>query len=467
MAKVEITKAKFQQAQEQRNVFFHTFVANFKLFKIMQEIELWSLVPFILMLLSIAIMPLIAGKWWESNFHKLCVALGLALPTSIYLIANGMGENLTHQMAFDYLPFITLLCALFVVTGGIYTHGSMQARPLNNTIVLAIGFVLASFIGTTGAAMLMIRPLIDMNQQRKHVTHTILFFIALVANCGGVLTPLGDPPLFLLYLRGVDFFWFLNLLPQWLFTGITLLAIYYAFDTYTYYKREPIEAVMADVREKERLKINGKINIVYLLAIVLTVSFVNSSYIPRMGAYDAPITLRFLREFILIGIILLSLLTTKKRVRKENNFSWEPIVEVGVVFIGIFATMTPALLYLNANAAKLGITEPWQFYYGAGLLSAFLDNSPTAVAFHTVAQGLPHSAYIDLVAGVPEQLLKAISLGAVFFGAMTYIGNGPNFMVKAIAEQNGIKMPDFFGYIIQFSLVVLLPVYILVQVIFL
>ena len=179
MAKVEITKAKFQQAQEQRNVFFHTFVANFKLFKIMQEIELWSLVPFILMLLSIAIMPLIAGKWWESNFHKLCVALGLALPTAIYLIANGMGENLTHQMAFDYLPFITLLCALFVVTGGIYTHGSMQARPLNNTIVLAIGFVLASFIGTTGAAMLMIRPLIDMNQQRKHVTHTILFFIAL------------------------------------------------------------------------------------------------------------------------------------------------------------------------------------------------------------------------------------------------------------------------------------------------
>ena len=374
---------------------------------------------------------------------------------------------LIHQMLYDYIPFITLLCALFVVTGGIHTHGSMQARPKNNTITLAIGFLLASFIETTGAAMLMSRPLIDMNQQRKHITHTILFFIALVANCGGVLTPLGDPPLFLLYLRGVDFFWFIGLLPQWATTGAILLTIYYITDRYIYYKKEPIEAVMADVRERENLKVSGKINIVYLLAIILTVSFVNSSYIPRMGSHDAPIALRFLREIILVGIILLSLLTTKKKVRKENHYSWEPIIEVAFVFIGIFATMTPALLYLNANAAKLGITEPWQFYYGAGLLSAFLDNSPTAVAFHTVAQGLPHSANIDLVAGVPELLLKAIALGSVFFGAMTYIGNGPNFMVKAIAEQNGIKMPSFFGYIFRFSIVVLLPVYILVQVIFL
>ena len=433
----------------------------------MHDIELWSLIPFVLMLLSIATMPLIAEKWWESNFHKLCVALALAVPTGIYLIANGMGDNLVHQMLYDYIPFITLLCALFVVTGGIHTHGSMQARPKNNTITLAIGFLLASFIGTTGAAMLMIRPLIDMNQQRKHITHTILFFIALVANCGGVLTPLGDPPLFLLYLRGVDFFWFIGLLPQWATTGAILLTIYYITDRYIYYKKEPIEAVMADVRERENLKVSGKINIVYLLAIILTVSFVNSSYIPRMGSHDAPVALRFLREIILIGIILLSLLTTKKKVRKENHYSWEPIIEVAFVFIGIFATMTPALLYLNANAAKLGITEPWQFYYGAGLLSAFLDNSPTAVAFHTVAQGLPHSANIDLVAGVSELLLKAIALGSVFFGAMTYIGNGPNFMVKAIAEQNGIKMPSFFGYIFRFSIVVLLPVYILVQVIFL
>lgn len=433
----------------------------------MQGIELWSLGPFALMLLSIATMPLIAEKWWESNFHKLWVALGLAIPTGIYLTVNGMSDKLIHQMVYDYIPFITLLCALFVVTGGIHTHGSMQARPKNNTITLAIGFLLASFIGTTGAAMLMIRPLIDMNQQRKHITHTILFFIALVANCGGVLTPLGDPPLFLLYLRGVDFFWFTNLLPQWALTGFILLAIYYITDRYIYYKQEPVEAVMADVRERERLKISGRINIVYLLAIILTVSFVNSSHIPRMGSHHAPLMLRFLREVILVAIILLSLLTTRKRVRKENHFSWEPIVEVAVVFIGIFATMTPALLYLNANAAKLGISEPWQFYYGAGILSAFLDNSPTAVAFHTVAQGLPHSAHIELVAGVPEILLRAIALGSVFFGAMTYIGNGPNFMVKAIAEQNGIKMPSFFGYIFRFSLLILMPIYIIIQVLFL
>ena len=305
-----------------------------------------------------------------------------------------------------------------------------------------------------------------MNQQRKYTTHTILFFIALVANCGGVLTPLGDPPLFLLYLRGVDFFWFTSLFPQWLFIGATLLTVYYVTDRYIYYKKEPIEAVMADVRERENLKITGKINILFLVAIILTVSFVNSSYIPRMGAHDAPLHLRYLREIILIVITLLSLLTTKKSVRKENNYSWEPIIEVAVVFIGIFITMTPALIFLNNNAARLGFTEPWQFYSGSGFLSAFLDNSPTAVAFHTVAMGLPHSAETPLVAGVPEALLRAIALGSVFFGAMTYIGNGPNFMVKAIAEQNGIKMPNFVGYILRFSLIVLLPIYILVQIIF-
>lgn len=433
----------------------------------MHNIEPWALIPFALMLLSIAIMPLMASKWWESNFNKLCVAIALSIPSAIYLIDNGMEENLWDQMVFDYIPFITLLLTLFVVTGGIHSYGSMQARPKNNTITLAVGFLMASFIGTTGAAMLMIRPLIDMNQQRKHITHTILFFIALVANCGGTLTPLGDPPLFLLYLRGADFTWFMNLLPQWLFTGTILLAIYYITDRYIYYKKEPIEAIMADVRERETLSVEGKINIIYLIAIILCVSFVNSSYIPRMGAHDAPIQWRFLREILLTSIAILSLLTTKKSTRKNNNFSWEPIIEVAVIFIGIFATMTPALIYLSANAAKLGISEPWQFYYSAGFLSAFLDNSPTAVAFHTVAMGLPHSAATPLVAGVPEMLLKAIALGAVFFGAMTYIGNGPNFMVKAIAEQRGIKMPNFFGYIFRFSLVVLLPIYILVQIIFL
>lgn len=433
----------------------------------MQQIELWALIPFALMLLSIAIMPLIAEKWWESNLHKFYVAIGLAIPASIYLILNGMGSNLQHQMLFDYVPFIILLGALFVVTGGIRIQGDIQARPRNNLIIMSIGYILASFIGTTGAAMLMIRLLIEVNQQRKYKMHTILFFIALVANCGGILTPLGDPPLFLLYLRGAEFTWFMTLLPEWIFVGVTLLSIYYIADRFIYYRKEPTEAIMADVHEKKNIAISGKINIIYLLGIILAVSFLNPQYFPSMGDHHAPIYMRYLREVALLIIMAMSLITTKNNVRTENKFSWEPIVEVGVVFIGIFATMTPALIYLNNNAASLGIQAPWQFFYGAGTLSAFLDNSPTAVAFHTVALGLPSVASSTLIAGIPEILLKAIALGSVFFGAMTYIGNGPNFMVKAIAEQSGIKMPSFFGYMTRFSLIILLPVYIITQLIFL
>ena len=433
----------------------------------MQEIELWALIPFGLMLASIAILPLVAEHWWENNLHKLYVALGLALPASIYLISNGMVAQLEHQMLFDYIPFIVLLGALFVVTGGIHIKGDIQASPLNNTIILFIGYLLASFIGTTGAAMLLIRLLIEINQQREYRTHTILFFIALVANCGGVLTPLGDPPLFLLYLRGADFLWFSQLWVEWLTVGVILLALYYTIDHYFYYKKENLANIMADMREQKKIEFSGLINVVYLIGIVLSVLFLNPSYFPEMGDHHAPIYVRFMREIVLITLGVLSLLTTKKSVRADNKFSWEPILEVAYVFIGIFATMTPALIYLNANAASLGINSPWQFYYASGALSAFLDNSPTAVAFHTVALGLPNEAGTTLVAGVSEIILRAIALGAVFFGAMTYIGNGPNFMVKAIAEQSGIKMPSFFGYMTKFSLVVLLPIYIIVQLIFL
>lgn len=433
----------------------------------MQEIELWALIPFGLMLASIAVLPLIAEHWWESNLHKLYVALGLALPASIYLIANGMTAQLEHQMLFDYIPFIALLGALFVVTGGIHIKGDIQARPINNAIILTIGYILASFIGTTGAAMLLIRLLIEINQQREYRTHTILFFIAMVANCGGVLTPLGDPPLFLLYLRGAHFMWFSELWVEWLTVGIILLAVYYALDHYLYYKKEPIANIMADVRERTNIEFSGLINVVYLIGIILSVLFLNPSYIPEMGDHHAPLYIRFLREIVLIALSGLSLLTTKKSVRKDNKFSWEPILEVAYVFIGIFATMTPALIYLNANAASLGIDAPWQFYYASGSLSAFLDNSPTAVAFHTVAMGLPTAEGTPLVAGISEYILRGIALGSVFFGAMTYIGNGPNFMVKAIAEQSGIKMPSFFGYMTKFSLIALLPIYIIVQLIFL
>ncbi len=433
----------------------------------MPQVELWALTPFAIMLLSIAVMPLIAGKWWENNLHKLYVALALSVPTGYYLIANGMGENLQHQILKDYLPFIILLGALFIVTGGIRINGDIQARPRNNTLIMAIGYLLASFIGTTGAAMLLIRPLLEFNKQREYKVHTVVVFIALVANCGGILTPLGDPPLFLLYLRGAEFSWFMNMLPEWLTVGAIILTGYYFVDRYIYYHKEHIANVMADFREKSPLYIKGRINIIYLICIILTVAYVNPSHLPQMGAEDAPLRESAMREIILIIIALFSILTTRRGLREANQFSWEPLIEVAVVFIGIFVTMTPALIYLNAHATSLGLQTPDQFFYGAGFLSAFLDNSPTAVAFHTVAQGIPHATDAVMVAGVPQEILRAISLGAVFFGAMTYIGNGPNFMVKSIAEHNGVRMPSFFGYMFRFSLIIMLPVYIIVQLIFL
>ena len=435
------------------------------------EIPFWILLPFVAMLLCIAIAPLVAEKEWEKNLNKFAVSMVLGSVVAIWMVANNNAENefthkLVHQMVFDYVPFILLLTALFVVTGGIHVKGDIQATPKVNTLILAIGFVLASLMGTTGAAMLLIRPLLATNSQRKYTTHTVLFFIALVANTGGLLTPLGDPPLFLLYLRGAEFTWFLSLLPIWAFVGISLLVIYFLLDTYYYTKREALEHLMHDAREQEPIRIDGNINFLWLACVVASVMFINSGYIPAMGEEHAPIYIKLLREIVLVAIIFLSLYTTKKQVREANHYSWAPIIEVAVLFVGIFATMTPALIYLNANAANLGLTQPWQFYYSAGTLSSFLDNAPTAVAFHSVATGLPMTEGVPMVAGVQEVLLKAIATASVFFGAMTYIGNGPNFMVKAIAEESGLRMPSFFGYMFKFSLVVLLPLYIIVQLIF-
>lgn len=431
----------------------------------------WSMIPFGIMLLMIAIGPLVAEKFWEKNVNKLIVSLLLGVPTAVCLIMGGMVHELEHQVLFDYIPFIVLLLSLFVITGGIHLSGDIKAKPWVNTLFLAIGWFLASIMGTTGAAMLMIRPLITTNQQRKYSVHTILFFIALVANCGGLLTPLGDPPLFMLFLRGASFTWFLHLLPEWAFTGLILLLIYFCMDSY-YYKKEHWTALSADAREKVPMKVEGTVNFVYLLGVVLSVAFINEGTITQMGEADAPLWLKYLREIVLLSLTGLSLYSTPKKVRYGlNKYSWGPIIEVAVLFLGIFTTMTPALAFLKAHASELGLAHTWQFYYSTGLLSSFLDNTPTAVAFHSVATGLTPDQMAafggTMVAGIPEVLLKAISLGAVMFGAMTYIGNGPNFMVKAIAEENGIKMPSFFGYMVKFSLVILLPVYILVQLLFL
>lgn len=436
----------------------------------------WSMIPFGLMLLMIAIGPLVAEHWWENNRNKLIVSLVLGVPVAVCLIIGGMTHELEHQLFFDYVPFIILLLSLFVITGGIHFSGDLQAKPIVNTGFLALGWVLASLMGTTGAAMLLIRPVITTNQQRKYTVHTILFFIALVANCGGLLTPLGDPPLFMLFLRGASFTWFMHLVPEWAFVGLLLLAIYFCVDTY-YYRKEDKSSLAADVNEATPLVTKGKINFFYLLGVVLSVAFINEGTITAMAdnpetGYVAPLWLKYLREIVLLSLTFLSLYTTKKEVRfGDNKFSWAPIVEVAVLFLGIFTTMTPALAYLTDKAPSLGLSHTWQFYYSTGALSAFLDNTPTAVAFHSVASGLTPEQMAafggNIVAGIPEILLKAISLAAVMFGSLTYIGNGPNFMVKAIAEESGIKMPSFFGYMIRFSLIILLPIYILAQLIFL
>lgn len=429
------------------------------------EIPFSALIPFIIQLLFIAIAPLIIEHWWEKNRNKLLVSLVLSTPVVLFMMSNNMLGNLEHQILADYLPFVILLASLFVITGGIHLSGDIQATPRTNTIFLAIGYVLASFMGTTGAAMLLIRPILRTNQQRHFRTHTVMFFIVLVANCGGLLTPLGDPPLFLLYLRGASFTWFMHLLPEWLFVGSLLLVIYYLLDRFYYFKKEEWTNISADIKEKRPLRVSGNINFVFLLGVVASVAFINQQYIPQMSEYDAPFYIKFLRELVLMVLIALSLVFTKREVRGQNNFTWSPILEVAALFLGIFATMTPALLFLNQHSASLGVVSPAQFYYFTGTLSSFLDNAPTAVAFHSVAEGLPLVG--NQVTGISEILLKAISTAAVFFGAMTYIGNGPNFMVKSIAEENNVPMPSFFTYILKFSLPVLLPVYILCQLLFL
>ncbi|MEB2296818.1 MAG: sodium:proton antiporter [Ignavibacteria bacterium] len=426
------------------------------------SINILSLIPFLLMLLSIAIFPLFWNHFWEKNKNKLLVAIVLSLPVIIYLLANGLSDKLIETLLFDYVPFIILLGTLFTITGGIYLSGDIEARPGINTLFLTTGAVLASFIGTTGAAMLLIRPIIQTNKQRKYKVHTILFFIGIVANCGGLLTPLGDPPLFMMYLRGAPFEWFFRLFPEWLFVNLLLLIIYYISDMY-YHKKEDITSIAIDKSSIRPLKLEGKRNFIFLLIVILAVAFLNEEYVTVMHSNHY---FKFIREAVIIFAGYLSILFTPRLLRISNNFTWMPIQEVAYLFLGIFVTMVPCLLYLEVNAKSFGITSATEFYYYTGLLSSFLDNTPTAVTFHSLALGLGANS-ANLIAGIREEILKAICIGAVYFGSMTYIGNGPNFMVKTVAEENNIKMPDFFSYILKFSLIILLPVFIIIQIIIL
>jgi Na+/H+ antiporter NhaD/arsenite permease-like protein len=441
----------------------------------------WGLgvLPFVGVLGCIAILPLLPAThhWWENNLHRFGVSLTFAGMTVVYYLIVPYDEQsvitvLEHAIVVEYIPFIVLLFSLYVISGGISLKGDLAARPATNTAFLAVGAAIASFVGTTGASMLLIRPLLQTNAERKHVMHTVIFFIFLVSNIGGCLLPIGDPPLFLGYLFGVPFFWTLGLWAPWLVCCVILLVIYYIWDSIAYRRESPAD-IQLDLAQRQPLRLSGAKNIVWLLGVVCSVAFVvPGKEFPLLGFEVFP----FLRELLMLGFVVISLWTTPAGVREYNQFNYAAIGEVAALFIGIFITMQVPIAFLNARGAELGVNQPWEFFWATGLLSSFLDNAPTYVVFFETAKVLPIDsgvAAVSLVIGqnpvgeIAEALLVAISLGAVFLGAMTYIGNGPNFMVKSIAEQAGIPMPSFFGYMFKYSIPILIPVFILVTFLFL
>jgi Na+/H+ antiporter NhaD/arsenite permease-like protein len=438
-------------------------------------LPLWSVIPFAGLLLSIAILPMVAGHWWHHTKNQFIVALGWAAPVFLWLSYIAMTDHgtlghdaqhgLQHAVA-EYVSFIALLGSLYVISGGILLRGDLQGKPTTNTAFLAIGSVLANVIGTTGASMLLIRPMLRTNSERKHTWHIPLFFIFLVSNVGGALTPIGDPPLFLGYLRGIDFWWTLtNLWHIWLPTVLLLLVMFFALDTMQY-RKENVSAVELDQTQLEPLRLEGNLNFVLLGGVIASVLLLSpDSEVPDFRHWYA-------REIGMFALTGASIMLTPRAIREGNDFNWDPILEVAALFIGIFVAMIPATVLLQANGAALGVTEPWQYFWATGSLSAFLDNAPTYVTFAAMACGTyefceaaenlgPLSTNAESI-----RVLVAISLGSVFMGAGSYIGNGPNFMVRAIAEQSGYKMPSFFGYC-AYAAAFLGPVFVVVTLIWL
>lgn len=433
-----------------------------------KHLNLFWVLPFALMLLSIAVIPLAFPHWWEKNFNKGIISLVLGIPVAIYILNVHPAE--LGVVGLDYISFIILLGALYVISGGIYIKGSLAGTPLINTIVLAIGAVLASFIGTTGASMLLIRPLIRANKARKNKAHIIIFFIFIVSNCGGLLTPLGDPPLFLGFLKGVPFLWTFILWKEWLFVCGLILIVFNLYDQFKF-NREDIAtpgALTEQVEPKQKLGVEGTVNFLLLAGVVAAIFFAGDPFGPD-PKHPWPFGVK---EGLMLGLAIVSMLFTDKHARKSNEFTFNPIIEVAVLFAGIFVTMIPALMILNARGAELGLTQPWHFFWATGGLSSFLDNAPTYLTMTSTASGIlnvPLSThYLKDLLAVGQQgvlLLTAISCGAVFMGATTYIGNGPNFMVKAIAEEAKIKMPSFFGYM-AYSILILVPIFIITTFLF-
>lgn len=496
------------------------------------ELSILWVLPFVGILLCIAIIPLINAHFWEHNLWW--ISLGVFCVPMAVIFTFFMGEQLrelTFEKALDYVSFIILLASLFTISGGILVKGSMKGTPVVNSVFLFIGSIIASFVGTTGASMLLIRPLIRANSERKNKAHIVIFFIFLVSNIGGLLTPLGDPPLFLGYLQGVPFTWTFRLAPEWAVACIIVLAIFYCFDLFMY-KREggadlsvpegnnitgsdegklasvkdsiasslkildmntiaekgkitlkSIASVRghlnnamktisgisfgSDNRQTEKLGIDGKLNLVLLAGIVMCIFFQGVLVKKFHGKWPmfGP------QELGMIILTVVSLLITPvtSEIRKQNGFTFGPIKEVAFLFAGIFAAMIPALHILQHKGAALGIVKPWQFFWASGSLSSFLDNAPTYLTFLSVAKGLNLPNDLGFVlndgTGLSAAVLAAISCGSVFMGANSYIGNGPNFMVRSIAEENGVKMPSFFGYMV-YSGCILIPTFILITFIF-
>lgn len=436
---------------------------------------LWG-VPFAGILLSIALMPLLAPIFWHHHFGKVAAAWALAflLPFAMVFGPAAAGAGVVHALLAEYIPFIILLTALFTVAGGIFIRGNLHGSPALNTAILAIGAVLASFMGTTGASMLLIRPLIRANDNRKHVVHVVVFFIFIVSNAGGSLTPLGDPPLFLGFLKGVDFSWtLLHIFPETLFLVGILLALFYAMDWWYYHKKEEIKP-QDPTPDDQKFGFDGAINFLLLggvVGLVLMSGLWKSDIVFTIAGTEVGLP-GIIRDVGLILITVVSLQVTPGSVHADNQFNWGPMMEVAKLFAGIFLTIIPVIAMLKAGvdgpfgAVVRAVTNPdgtpnpAMYFWATGILSSFLDNAPTYLVFFNTAGG---DAQVLMTTMAPT--LVAISTGAVFMGANSYIGNAPNLMVKAIAEDRGVKMPSFFGYM-AWSIAILVPLFILMTWIF-
>ena len=432
---------------------------------------LW-VVPFAGILLSIAIFPLVASDFWHHNFGKIS-AFWATLFILPFMLSQGWQITLyevLHVGLLEYIPFIILLLALFTISGGVQLTGSLVGTPIINTAIILVGTLLASWMGTTGAAMLLIRPLLRANKERKYKVHIVVFFIFLVANIGGSLTPLGDPPLFLGFLKGVDFFWTTKamFLPM-LFMVISLLIIFYIYDTIQFKKEEPLPQVSS----KEKIGIKGSFNLLLIFGVISSV-LLSGFWKPNIEftIYHVHVELQnIIRDILLLLLAYGSWKLTIKEIREANEYTWFPIQEVAKLFAGIFITIIPAIAILKAgtSGALAGIINSVSsdsgpvnnmYFWLTGILSSFLDNAPTYLVFFNTAGGDP-----QVLMGELSQTLLAISAGAVFMGANTYIGNAPNFMVKSIAESSGIEMPSFFGYFL-YSLIILFPLFGVISLLF-